>query len=415
MKKIIAQLSTIISTAVILLVSTPVYASISSTISIDNFSNGGTIKASTGYSCATSHCDYSWSRADGTGITFTVSSIKSGMKLKKFDGTRGSDGSSICAESNPTSAKKCTISNADNLSQVSADYVYSNYKLAVTEQGSGSGYFTVTKGSSCGTNCFTGYDYNDQFSITAHPDPGSVFTGWETSGQQCYAYSGVGKASTAIRNTNATCSVTIRSSTQTNTAVGTFSKSTTSSSGSSSSTTSNSSSTSTSSETTTDGKPKIPTVDTIQVDGNEVSSKDSIILNSNQPLQLAGKTVPNGIVTLTIHSDPMTVTTKADKNGNWSYTISGLPAGDHYVEASVKDPKTKKTSKLGKLLSFTVAQTDNPASTAVNAGNNVASSSKKSVFIAIIVLLALAAAGWYFYGRKWWQKRKMNKTGPIAG
>jgi hypothetical protein len=98
------------------------------------------------------------------------------------------------------------------------------------------------------------------------------------------------------------------------------------------------------------------------------------------------------------------VTTTADKDGNWSYTVSGLAAGDHYVEASVADPATKQTSPVAKLLSFTV--------TAPKATTTVATAKKSNTgmyIILLVVLTMLSACGWYCY--KWFGKRK-NGNGP---
>lgn len=76
--------------------------------------------------------------------------------------------------------------------------------------------------------------------------------------------------------------------------------------------------------------------------------------DQGKPITLIGQTVPFATVALTIHSDPYTVTVVADAAGMWSYTIYNLPAGNHYVEATITDTKTNKVLAYKNLISFTV-------------------------------------------------------------
>jgi hypothetical protein len=161
------------------------------------------------------------------------------------------------------------------------------------------------------------------------------------------------------------------------------------------------------STTNTPQAPAAPTASSVKVDGTTQDASKAVSVASDKPLLLSGKTVPNGVVTLTIHSIPKTVTATADKDGNWSYTVTGLEPGDHYVEASVTDPATSKTSPTAKLLSFTVT-----AATPVAASHKLADTSVKkshsSLYVLLLLILAvLAAAGWY--GWKWWNKKKIDK------
>lgn len=145
--------------------------------------------------------------------------------------------------------------------------------------------------------------------------------------------------------------------------------------------------------------PATPNISTVTSGDAPVDTAKPITLDQSKPLVLSGTTVPNGVVTLTIHSTPKTVTTTADKDGHWTYTISGLEAGDHYVEAAVTDPATNKTSPATKVLAFTL--TKKPAQTTAT----TASSPKKqshAILISTVVVIALAALGgtWYFWRRK---------------
>jgi hypothetical protein len=146
--------------------------------------------------------------------------------------------------------------------------------------------------------------------------------------------------------------------------------------------------------------PAQPTADTVTVAGTKVDTTQPISLEQNKPLVLSGKTVPNGVVTLTIHSTPKTATATADKDGNWSYTVQGLEAGDHYVEAAVMDPATKQTSPTAKLISFTVK----PVTAVVSAPKASKKSSSTLPLIAGILFVGLLAAGAF-----WVYKQRTSK------
>lgn len=59
---------------------------------------------------------------------------------------------------------------------------------------------------------------------------------------------------------------------------------------------------------------------------------------------IAGTSSPGAVVTLTIYSDPITITLTADAQGNWAYTpATPLEEGPHNVVASALDPTTGQT------------------------------------------------------------------------
>jgi len=120
---------------------------------------------------------------------------------------------------------------------------------------------------------------------------------------------------------------------------------------------------------------------------------------------LSGTTVPNGHITLTIHSTPKTVAVLADASGKWTYTFTGLQPGNHTIEATVKDPTTNQTSASAKLLSFTIK-----ASSVAKATTSASTPAKKKsmilpVAIGILILLVLAASMWLV------MVKKRRKTG----
>lgn len=100
---------------------------------------------------------------------------------------------------------------------------------------------------------------------------------------------------------------------------------------------------------------------TIEVDGAAIKADDKPTIAHNEPLFLSGKTIPNGVVTIYVFSEPKKYTATADKDGNWSHEVSGLPAGDHHIEAEVTDPATGKTSPRAQVLAFSIVKSTQPA------------------------------------------------------
>jgi len=148
-------------------------------------------------------------------------------------------------------------------------------------------------------------------------------------------------------------------------------------------------------------------ITTVYVAGKPISTTNAINLGQSQALKLTGHTTANGIVTLTIHSVPKTVTVNADENGNWSYIVTNLAAGSHYIEASVTDPATKAVSAATKLLTFTVNK--QPVAVA-----KIKPTSNKSKFIigGAIVGAAIIAALAYMLLKN---KRRAQLPEPEAG
>ena len=81
--------------------------------------------------------------------------------------------------------------------------------------------------------------------------------------------------------------------------------------------------------------------------GNEIADPTVIVGNKslevkptiNKRPTFSGTAEPGATVTVTVRSDPITCTTTADSNGNWSCTLpSDLPPGDHTVTVRVVNP-----------------------------------------------------------------------------
>jgi hypothetical protein len=145
--------------------------------------------------------------------------------------------------------------------------------------------------------------------------------------------------------------------------------------------------------------PVAPALATVKVDGTQADIAHSITFDEAKPLVLSGTTVPNGVVTLAIHSTPKTVTTTADKDGHWSYTVNGLEPGDHYVEATVTDPATNKTSDSAKLLSFKLTAHKTPAVAHATPASKKQSYVPLIVGLAVVVVALLGSATWFLWRR----------------
>lgn len=96
---------------------------------------------------------------------------------------------------------------------------------------------------------------------------------------------------------------------------------------------------------TVDVNPPKPTIENIKVDGDD--------------LVFEGKAYPLTIVSLTIHSNPISADTRSGNSGDWSYTVANakeaLGAGDHTVvatDAFVLDDNTQLKSEPSKTYDF---------------------------------------------------------------
>ena len=73
-----------------------------------------------------------------------------------------------------------------------------------------------------------------------------------------------------------------------------------------------------------------------------------------EKIVLSGKSFANAKIDLTIYSTPRTASVTADKDGLWTYSLTGLEDGDHKVEAKVTDPASGKTSENVLIATFSV-------------------------------------------------------------
>ncbi len=118
----------------------------------------------------------------------------------------------------------------------------------------------------------------------------------------------------------------------------------------------------TTSTTTTLVAPSPPVFGAALVEGKSQDITKPIEFSANKAFVISGQTVPSATVNLVIHSIPKKVALTSNSDGSWSYLVTGLAPGSHYIEASVTDPASKLASPSAKIVSFKIdAVTVSPA------------------------------------------------------
>jgi|GEM_PF-2978492 len=163
--------------------------------------------------------------------------------------------------------------------------------------------------------------------------------------------------------------------------------------------------------------PETVVTDTITIAGKNVTPPEGqgLTIKQSQPMMLSGTTVPNGKITLTIHSNPTTATVQANSSGKWSYTVTGLSPGSHTIYAVVTDPATNQTSASSKLLAFTIAAA--PVASVTHAAptfTKKSSSSRMAVVLGVLGLFVLAAIALVILKMKTKHKASPTVTPPTS-
>jgi hypothetical protein len=165
--------------------------------------------------------------------------------------------------------------------------------------------------------------------------------------------------------------------------------------------------------------PTAPTA-TIKVGNLTVKPDEVPTIKSGEPVSLSGKTVANGVITVYVFSEPKKYTVTADKDGNWSYVVSGLEPGDHHVEAEVTDPASGKTSSRAQVLAFKIIKKTSPSAVAAPSAKVAAKSHNKLALAgealgAACVLLALVLAYLWKFRRSNFDSlfRRGNNVPPV--
>lgn len=269
--------------------------------------------------------------------------------------------------------------------------------IQVTKRGTGGGTVTSNPAAiNCGSICsatipsrsnpnenptYASNNYSS-YALTASPAAGSVFAGWGSK-----AEGGWGCSNQSTRNTNTVCNITGSwDSPSAFHAIAYFEKAPTQPSRSASG-----APTAGSNEApiaTTQTPEQLSDLKEVTVNGNLLQNLDKVEIAQNEVLKLEGKTTPNSTVKLFIFSEPQEATVKADADGHWSYSVSGLAPGDHHIEFEVTDTAGKTTPRA-QLLAFKVNEA---------AANSIGSTNQKNVnrtaniLLGVTALLALVTA-----------------------
>lgn len=151
-------------------------------------------------------------------------------------------------------------------------------------------------------------------------------------------------------------------------------------------------------------KPVVKT-DTVTLNGQQISQEttenEKPSVNESEEIVLSGTTEPNAKVRLYIFSEPQMVETTADANGKWTYTLSGLPVGDHHVEAAIVDESGNEGDRTV-LGAFTIIASSLPIDTvAQTPQTNVSPNRMRIIYIIMgVSLLAIAYIVWYWLHHK---------------
>lgn len=162
------------------------------TLTVSNPGSGGRVNSSDGFiSCGNgaSACSHSYppNPPFGTPVILTTTP-NTGAGY-----TNGNWGGDCGIGSN---ASQCSFTMNANKS-VSATFNLNEYSLTVEKSGNGSGLVTSSPtGIICGIDCSESYPSGTQVTLTASPNPGSIFTGW--SGGGC---SGTGTCTVLVNST----------------------------------------------------------------------------------------------------------------------------------------------------------------------------------------------------------------------
>ncbi|MDX1765524.1 MAG: hypothetical protein R3313_01075 [Candidatus Saccharimonadales bacterium] len=165
-------------------------------------------------------------------------------------------------------------------------------------------------------------------------------------------------------------------------------------------------------ETNDDNKaPKAPVAKLLDGEGNEIVPEEGTVpaFEAGQGVTISGTTIPLGEITLFIYSEPQEAEVTADKDGNWSYTIEGLEAGEHRVEAEVTDPETGETSDREQVLAFQVVEALESTAQTQTISADIADENNDSTPIWIFGLPVVIVVG---AGITWWWIKKRSSQKP---
>ncbi|OGL30442.1 hypothetical protein A3F37_01025 [Candidatus Saccharibacteria bacterium RIFCSPHIGHO2_12_FULL_41_12] len=167
---------------------------------------------------------------------------------------------------------------------------------------------------------------------------------------------------------------------------------------------------STTPSTTTTQQTETKPLDMTQVQINSqplAKVKDTFTTTQDKPIVFTGTTIPNGIVTIYVYSQPKKFSVTADAQGKWTLSVIGLPVGNHHAEAEVTDPTTKKTSSKIEILKFAVKEAEKTqdkvaSTTAAKRSNGLI---KLIIIVGVLGVGAVLATAYIFIKKKRQQSR----------
>lgn len=125
--------------------------------------------------------------------------------------------------------------------------------------------------------------------------------------------------------------------------------------------------------------------------------------NNGETLKISGKSKPESLVLIYIYSDPLIITTKSDKEGNWQYTINDpMQPGKHevYVVVNKEDGSFNRSNPFEFIISNVAASelnpnglnlklSGNPTETASQSNNNLIYYVTVSTFVILVAIMIL--------------------------
>lgn len=130
-----------------------------------------------------------------------------------------------------------------------------------------------------------------------------------------------------------------------------------------------------------------------KIEGRTASSQEKFLL-------FTGKSYSDSLVTMTVNSQPLVLTAKADSSGNWTYTLEKpLEPGKHevYIEVN-RDGPTEKSGPYPFSVAKAQASADNPTGSSLELVDPQKQALKTYLYIAAgLIGLAILIIAIYFY------------------
>jgi hypothetical protein len=152
-----------------------------------------------------------------------------------------------------------------------------------------------------------------------------------------------------------------------------------------------------------------------------VDKTENITQGSTIKLNFKGRAKPNTVVLLYVYSEPLVLSTTADKNGDWSYSLEDpLQPGDHEVYAVVDkgDGTYQRSSVFDFAIAKASASASNPNGYSLELSPIQATAKDSTklniIYIGGIGLLTMVMLGATVFGIVWRQRKKKKSADVIS-